>query len=240
MCQELRAKAAEFPSSRLFKCMKLSNKTLQILKNFSSINQSIIIQQGHQLVTVADNKIIIGYSEIDEEFPKDFAIYDLNKFINSINLLKEPTLEFFEEHLNISNGDSSIEYYYADAEVLTQPPKSEYILPSVDISVLLTTEHMSAISKSSNNLDLPDLSLIADNNALKLLVHNKSIKTGNKFQIDLGFVDYVGTANLKIENMKFLSGSYYLEISSKGICKFTNEDMDLKYFVALEQDSKLS
>lgn len=218
--------------------MKLSNKTLQILKNFSNINQSIIIKQGHQLVTVSDNKIIIGYAEIEEEFPVDFAIYDLNKFINSISLFKEPELLFFDEYLTITNGDSSIEYYYADPDVLTQPPKSDYKLPSVDVELLLTVDHMSAINKSSNNLDLPDVSLIADGSTLKLLVHNKLIKVGNKCFIEFGDNSNVFTTNFKISNLKFLPGAYYLEVCKKGISQFTHEEMDIKYFVALEHDSK--
>lgn len=215
--------------------MKLSTKTIQILKNFSGINQSIIVAAGHELVTVSDSKVIIGYAEIEEEFPKDFAIYDLNKFINCINLFKEPELEFFDDRLSIISGDSSTEYFYADPDVLTKPPKSRFELPSIDVSVLLTAEHMSGIVKSATNLSLPDISLIADGKKMKLLVHNNSIKTGNKFIIDFGKTEFVCNANLKIEHLKFLPGAYYLEICKQGIAQFTSEDIDLTYFVTLQE-----
>jgi hypothetical protein len=220
--------------------MKLSTSTLQILKNFSYINKSIIVKEGHELVTVADNTTVIGYAEIEEEFPKDFAIYDLDKFINSINLFKEPDLEFFDNKLRITSSDSNIEYFYADPDVLTQPPKNKFTLPSVDVELLLTAEHMSAIGKTSNNLDLPDISVQSDGKKMKLLVHNKSIQTGNKFSIDFGESDLVFSVNLKISYLKFLPGSYYLEISSKGICQFTHQDIGLSYFIATEKDSKFN
>ena len=218
--------------------MKLTPKTLQVLKNFSSINQSIIINAGHELISVSDSKVCIAYAEIEEEFPIDFAIYDINKFINSINLLKDAEIEFSDDYLTLTNADSSIQYFYSDPDVLTQHPKAKFELPSVDIEYLLTADHMSAMMKASNNLDLPDVSIIADGKTSKLVVHNSLNKGCNKFSINLGGTTDLYTANFKIEYFKFLPGAYYMEISNQKISKFTNEDIDLTYFVALEHDSK--
>ena len=61
--------------------MKLSEQTVNILKNFSDINQNILVKSGNQLQTMSTMKNILGTAEVSETFPRDFGIYDLNEFL---------------------------------------------------------------------------------------------------------------------------------------------------------------
>ena len=54
--------------------MKLSDKTLSVLKNFSSINQSILFKEGNKLRTISVMKNILAEATINEEFSRDFGI----------------------------------------------------------------------------------------------------------------------------------------------------------------------
>ena len=73
--------------------MKLSESTLSLLKNFSTINQSILFKQGTKLRTISVMKNILAEATITEEIPKDFGIYDLNQFLNGLSLHQSPELD---------------------------------------------------------------------------------------------------------------------------------------------------
>ena len=74
--------------------MKLSDNTLSVLKNFSTINQSILFKQGTKLRTISVMKNILAEVQLKEELPKDFGIYDLNQFLNGMGLHQSPELDF--------------------------------------------------------------------------------------------------------------------------------------------------
>ena len=74
--------------------MKLSDKTISVLKNFSSINQSILFKEGSKLRTISVMKNILAEATVTEEFMKDFGIYDLNQFLNGLSLHQSPELDF--------------------------------------------------------------------------------------------------------------------------------------------------
>ena len=106
--------------------MKLSDNTLTILKNFASINNSILVKEGNRLCTISVAKNILAEAEITEEFPRDFAVYDLNQFLNGLSLHQDPDLDFKEEsYLSIKEGKRRVKYFFADPNVIISPPEKE-------------------------------------------------------------------------------------------------------------------
>ena len=77
--------------------MKLSDNTLNVLKNFAGINNSILVKEGNKLRTISVAKNILAEANITEEFPRDVAIYDLNQFLNGLGLHSDPDLDFSPE-----------------------------------------------------------------------------------------------------------------------------------------------
>ena len=114
--------------------MKLSPETITTLKNFASINQSILVKNGSKLRTISVMKNILAEAEVKETFPKDFAIYDLNQFLNGLSLHQDPDLDFTNDsHVIIREGKRRVKYFFADPEVIVTPPDKELELPSQDV-----------------------------------------------------------------------------------------------------------
>ena len=110
--------------------MKLSDNTLTILKNFAGINQSILVKTGNKLRTISVAKNILAEAIITEDFPKDFGIYDLNQFLNGLNLHTDPELDFTNDsHIVIREGKRRVKYFFADPAVIISPPDKEITLP---------------------------------------------------------------------------------------------------------------
>ncbi len=218
--------------------MKLSDKTLLLLKNFSGINQSILFRQGNKLRTISVMKNILAESEITEEFPKDFGIYDLNQFLNGLNLHQNAELDFDNDgYVVIREGKMRSKYFFADPSVIVIPPDKEITLPSEDVCFELNTQQLDKLLKASAIYQLPDLSAVGDAGVIKLVVRDKKNDTSNNFSIVVGETDSVFTFNFKVENIKILPGAYEVVISQKLLSRFTSTDRDLKYYIAMEPDS---
>ena len=219
--------------------MKLSDNTLTLLKNFAGINQSILVKKGNKLRTISIAKNILAEAEITEEFPREFAVYDLNQFLNGLSLHQDPDLDFTENsYITIREGKRRVKYFYADPNVIISPPEKEIKLPSEDVCFQLETGSLEKLVKAAGVYQLPDISAIGDAGVIRLVVRDKKNDTSNEYSIVVGETDEQFTFNFKVENIsKIVSGAYNVVVSRKLLSQFTNTKHNLSYWIALEPDS---
>ena len=218
--------------------MKLSDSTLSLLKNFSTINQSILFKQGTRLRTISVMKNILAEATIDEEFPKDFGIYDLNQYLNGLALHNDPELNFENDgYVVIKEGRSRSKYFFADPSVIITPPEKSIDLPSEDVTFDLSTDQLDKLLKAAAIYQLPDLAVVGKDGVVKVVVRDKKNETSNDFAITVGETDATFSFNFKVENIKILPGTYTVVVSQKLLSRFTNKNQDLVYYIALEPDS---
>ena len=221
--------------------MKLSDNTLTILKNFAGINNSILVKMGTKLRTISVAKNILAEAEITEDFPREFAIYDLNQFLNGLFLHKDPDLDFTEDsHITIREGKRKVKYFYADPNVIVSPPEKEIQLPSKDVCFQLDSVTLEKLLKASAVYQLPDLSAVGEAGVIRLVVRDKKNDTSNEYSITVGETDKEFTFNFKVENIKIIPGAYDVVVSEKLLSQFTNSAYNLKYYIALEPDSSFN
>jgi len=218
--------------------MKLSDSTLSLLKNFSTINQSILFKAGTKLRTISVMKNILAEATISEELPQDFGIYDLGQFLNGMGLHQSPELDFTNDnHVVIKEGKMRSKYFFADPNVIITPPEKPIELPSEDVTFELSTDQLDKLLKAAAIYQLPDLSVVGENGAVKLLVRDKKNDTSNSFAIAVGETDATFNFNFKVENIKILPGTYEIVVSQKLLSRFSAKNYDLTYWIALEPDS---
>jgi len=219
--------------------MKLSDKTLSVLKNFSSINQSILFREGNKLRTISVMKNILAEATITEELPKDFGIYDLNQFLNvNTSIFKSPDLDFSNDgYVVIREGKMRQRFFFGDPNVIVVPPEKEISLPSEDVCFELSTEQLNTLIKAAAVNQLPDISAVGENGVVKLVVRDKKNDTSNDFAVVVGETSNEFCFNFKVENIKVLPGTYEVVVSQKLLSRFTSKNHDLVYYIALEPDS---
>ena len=223
------------------KTMKLSENTLTILKNFAGINNSILVKQGTKLRTISVAKNILAEAEITEDFPRQFALYDLNQFLNGLSLHKDPDLDFTDNsYITIREGKRKVKYFYADPNVIVSPPEKEIQLPSKDVCFQLDSVTLEKLLKASAVYQLPDLSAVGEAGVIRLVVRDKKNDTSNEYSITVGETDKEFTFNFKVENIKIIPGAYDVVVSEKLLSQFTNSAYNLKYYIALEPDSSFN
>tara|TARA_B100000513_G_C11834454_1_gene163684 strand:- start:54 stop:728 length:675 start_codon:yes stop_codon:yes gene_type:complete len=220
--------------------MKLSEHTTSVLKNFASINQNLVIKQGKKLSTMSAMKNIIASATVEEQFPKDVAIYDLNEFLASMSLFQNPVLDFQDNHVLITeenNSKNSLKYYYSDPSVVTSPSKM-VTMPSKEVTFDMSSSELSKIKRAAGVIGAPDLVLEKNGSGSFLTAKDKKNDTANNYSTDIT-TNSDGTYKFyfKTENLKLMDGDYDVEVSSKNISHFSSKSKDVEYFIALEPES---
>jgi len=217
--------------------MKLTSKTISILKNFSTINQNLMVKTGNTLSTMSAMKNIVAQAEVTERFPQEFAIYDLNEFLSALSLFEEPELNFQDSYVTITQEGSrkNLKYWFSDPEVVTTPSKA-IVMPSTEVTFNLSSDTLSEIQKAASVIGAPDMALINGS----LMVTDKKNDTANAYEtgLDANDTDVDYKFWFKTENLKLIAGSYDVEVSSKNISHFVNSAVGVEYWIALEPESK--
>jgi hypothetical protein len=216
--------------------MKLTTETISVLKNFSTINANLMVKAGSSLSTMSAMKNIVAKADVSEEFPSDFAIYDLNEFLSALSLFGRPDLEFNNDFVIITEEGTSksLKYWFSDPSVVTTPSK-EISMPSTELTFNLSSDTLNEITKAAAVIGVPDMALAGG----KLMVTDKKNSTANAYEtsLDVGNVEADYKFWFKVENLKVMPGAYDVEVSSKKISHFTNTKLGVQYWIALEPES---
>jgi hypothetical protein len=216
--------------------MKLTTETISVLKNFSTINANLMVKAGSSLSTMSAMKNIVAKADVSEEFPSDFAIYDLNEFLSALSLFGRPDLEFNNDFVIITEEGTSksLKYWFSDPSVVTTPSK-EISMPSTELTFSLSSDTLNEITKAAAVIGVPDMALAGG----KLMVTDKKNTTANAYETSLDVGDVTADYKFwfKVENLKLIPGAYDVEVSSKKISHFTNTKLGVQYWIALEPES---
>ncbi|NBR26267.1 MAG: hypothetical protein EBU08_21275 [Micrococcales bacterium] len=213
--------------------MKLGARTIQILKNFSQINESMMFRKGNTLTTVSPLKEMMAKATINETFDRDFGIYDLNKLLGTLSLFEEPELVFESKSIRIQNGKQTANYYYTDEKMLDPPKQGSIALNDPEINFDMTNQIFTSVTKAMHILQLSHIAFVGDRNTIKVAAAEEQKKAaGNVFQVEVGETKHEFKILIKSELLKLLPDNYQVSITSKGISRFKTTDVE--YWIAVD------
>ena len=220
--------------------MNLSSDTVAVLKNFSDINQNILVKPGNKVQTISTMKNILAEAEISEKFDSEFAIYDLPKFLRAVELFQKPNLNFnggSNVQIADNNSKQSIKYFFADKSVIVAPTKN-ITMPDKEVTFTLKKDDFARLQKGVMTLNLPDVAVKGDGKSITLVATDKKNKSSNDYSMIVGETNKTFTAYFKAENFKMVSDDYDVAISKQKISHFVNRNKPIQYWIALEPDSE--
>jgi hypothetical protein len=219
----------------------ISKSTVEVLKNFCSINKSIVIKPGNQVSTLSINKNILAIADVEEQFDTQISIYDLGVFLGGLSLFDQPKIDTTQtNYVTVSDqrGKSKTRFFYADPDIITQPPEKEINLPSIDCDFALNADVLAQLQRAATVYQLPDLCLFGHEGAVQIMVTDKKNDTSNSYSVELPDA-VIGDEEFcfcfKVENLKLLPGSYHVMISKQNVAEFRGDG--IKYFIALEPNN---
>lgn len=221
--------------------MRISDATMNVLKNFSTINPSLAFKQGNTIRTVSEQKNILAQAVVEETFPVDFAIYELNQFLGLASLFDNADFSFGEMDVTIrdEHNKSRSRYTYTDPSMVTSPPEKNIEMPNPEVSFSVTSNDLKAVVSAANQLGLPEVVVRGGATGIFLVATDTKNPTSNEFD------RHVAESNgaifqmvFKTENLKFIPGDYDVKISKAGISHFKNISGHIEYWVATETNSE--
>lgn len=215
--------------------MKISDTTFDVLKNFSTINQSLAFKSGNVVRTVSPQKNILAQATVSESFPVDFAIYELNQFLGLSTLFEDPDFDFGSAQVTIKEGGAKANYTYADPSMITTPPEKNIELPSTEVSFRITKEDFRKVLNGAHSLQLPEVVVRGKDGTISFVATDTKNPNSNEFSAEVGTTEESFQFVFKTDNMKFLQDDYAVSISAKGIAHF--EGSAVQYWVATEANS---
>lgn len=215
--------------------MKFSNRTIQILKNFATINQSIVFKPGNEIKTMSTAKTILARATIDSELEKMFAIYDLARFLSAVSLFDDPELTTRDKFVEIGSGSEKLNFVYSDASLIQTPPDKDIKLPTEDVQFRLTSGILAKTMKALGVLGSPEIGIVGDGDSIFLQTLNSKDVSSSSYKVRLGETDKTFRFIVLPENMKLLPGDYDVTMSAKGFSHFKGNDVE--YWLAIEATS---
>ena len=219
--------------------MKVSEKTINLLRNYANINQSIEFREGKILKTVSPLNTILASVEIEEEFPRTFPIYELNRFLGTLALFQNPELDFTDNGVSITDDNHEATYRYCGSSSMFQtPPEKNITFPDAEVNFELSLEQFKKTINAANTLGLPEVVVEGTGSDIQLVVSDTGNVSSDIFSTKVGITDKTFRMIFKTENLnKIMEGTYDVRLSSKRISHFKRTTDSLQYWIALEQNS---
>lgn len=215
--------------------MKLDQRTVQILKNFTTINPSLLFREGKVITTVSPQKTIMASATIKEEIPRSFAIYDLSRFLGVLSLFDQPELDIEESNMTIRSGKQKVQYTFADPRMIITSDAKGVNMPDAEINFVLTAEDLQKVSKALGVLQLPEIAVTGEDGEMYLEAIDSKNPSSDNYRVHLKSSEHAFRMIFKAENIKVMSGNYEVSITSKGVAQFKSDDVT--YWVATEASS---
>lgn len=215
--------------------MKLTSKTITVLKNFATINAGIQFVEGNQIRVAAKAKNMIGIANVDNEFPDDFAIYDLNQFLSVHSMFDDPDVEFHDDYMIVSEDASQVRYFYTDPDNIVAAPY-DLKFETTDDGLFMSSEDLKRIQRASATMKLSTFSIEKTGDNTRMVVCDSDQREGNRFTIDVEYdIDMVDFhVDLDISNLNLLPLDYEINFSEdKNFLEFRNAEKDVTYYVAV-------
>ena len=228
--------------------MKFSKQTIDVLKNYATINPSITFKAGHKLNTLSNQMNILASTIIEEDIPQDFSIYDdLPKLLGILSMVPDPGVEITNTHMIIRNAKNDKEMVTIN---FTNPENINDAYKTIGgdslglVSTLeLRSEDLTRLLKSASILQVPDFVIYGDGVRVYITVTDSNNLSSNNFCLDVGETQTKFRYIFKIENIvKLMNLNYVVSLYDKKFAKFVcsefNDGRSIEYWIACEYKSE--
>jgi hypothetical protein len=204
--------------------MKFSDRDVTILENFTIINPSVQFKAGNIQKTVSTSKSVMLKVKLDVEFDRDFAIYDLSRFLRTLKLLDDYSIHLEENHMVLKGPQTTVKYIYCAPETIFSinqlKSQQDVVLPSIDANFVLTGVTYQKLTKAISTLGVKNIAVVGENGKLFVETHDSEKRILDNLRMEIGQTSGKFNYVFSSDNLKLIPGDYSVEISDAGMSKF--------------------
>lgn len=217
--------------------MKLNEHTMNVLKNFATINPGVVLNPGKIQKTQSPGGEILAIAELDEITSNKFAIYDLNQFLGNVTTMSNPDISIKKNVITIKDDVFEFNYHACTPSSVIHPPDMEILLKNPDVSFELPHSTLTKLLRLASMNELHNLSIGSKNKKLHIQIHDMSKSNVNYASTEVG--EYLGDdfiATFKTEYLKFIPDDYRVEMKLGKFARFYGKNKNIQYTVGIEVD----
>ncbi len=218
--------------------MKLSEETIEILKNYATLNQGLAVKPGSVLKTITPSRSVLAISRVVESFPVSFCLYDLNKWLAKLSLYREAELEFESDRIVIKSADNRRTDYikYSSPEIVKGVPDKDIALDDHDYEFTLTQEDLIWARKSAGISSSENFMFRGDGKHIYFQSNTLKDDSSDLSSTMIGDTEDEFLCVLQVANFKLLDGAYNVKIrgGEKALTKFEHTTKNIQYYIAVE------
>lgn len=214
--------------------MKFSNETLSVLKNFATINPSIMFRTGNTLRTISPQKTVMAAATLQESVDSQAGVYDVNRFLSTLSLFDDPEIVFGDNQFDIISGRKSLKYTYTSENMIVTPPDKDITIPDPDATISVSWEDLEGVIRAAGVLSLPEVVFRSNGSTITLAAVDSKNPSSDTFDVvvaeDVETTDF--NMYIKTDNLKVMPADYEVTLSSKGMAHFKSDKV--QYWIAIE------
>jgi hypothetical protein len=214
--------------------MKFSNETMSVLKNFSSINPSIVFKSGSTIRTISPQKTVMAAATIGETVEQQAGVYDLSRFLATLSLFENPEVVFGTDRFTIKGGKSELKYTYTSESLIVSPPDKDIVVPDPEATINVSWQAIDSVIRATGVLQLPEVAFSSDGSTITLSAVDSKTSTADSYDVIIAEDVETPPFNMiiKTDNLKLVPTDYEVTLSSKGMAHFKSDKV--QYWIAIE------
>lgn len=217
--------------------MMLDVKTIQTLKAFSMINPSLLFKPGNVIKTISPAKTILAKATVPATFDREFAIYDLVRFLGAYTMFEDAELDFNERSVKIGSGKEKINYLYADPAVIVVAPDKELPVENPVVQFELTSDLLQRTLKALSMIGAPEVAVTGEDGVVYLEALDSKNSSSSSYRVEVGETDKKFRLIMSQDKLKLLTCDYNVAITDR-FAHFKGQDIE--YWIVLEAHSTVS
>lgn len=219
---------------------QVSDKTVKILKNFAGISNSIILNDGTRQRTLSKGKSVLATAELPEAWPKETAIFDLNRFLGTLSIFKTPLLTFGEESVSIKDGKSFVGYRYSDPTTIDDVPSKNFPTNDPGIKFSLKESELAQLAKATSLLELTSVAFVVADGAVTVGASDAKNPTSHRYEFEVEEVfeskeGFTAKPSFSTEHLAMLMpGAYDVSLSTWNYGYFEHKTEPVSYYIVVQ------
>lgn len=225
--------------------IEITKEFVSVVKNFITITQNngFYFHKGNKLRSMSQGQSVYAEAPISEIIDKEFAIYDMRRFLGVISAFDSPVLSVSDNSVIVSEGKSRVNYSCCDPNFIFYPLESSIPYDMLDKNSLcqISDDDLKQIKKVSINMEFDRLTFTTKNGNLVLISDMEANKSGDILVINMGKkIDEEINVSFELSHFNFLPGNYDLKLLRNedeivaGL--FEDTESGVKYFIASQND----
>lgn len=224
--------------------VKFSQRTLQILKNFSGIMPSIQFKAGDTHRTMTDSRGVIADAQLDFSFETSFCVADLPAFLAVFSSFKEPEIQVSDHAITVMQGQRKFTFQLTRPDCIKLPPEGTVNFENKLIEFNLSQEFMADLLRSVRTIKHDFVTLNGDGTEVSISTYSENDPNSlTKYELTgLAKTDRIFKFVFRVDNLtNIMSDDYTVDIilkkGGRGLSRFRSKDVT--YYVAVEANSKV-